>query len=560
MGGFSAAMVALNAQMGDMAINLYDKTFVGMHYADKVQTAFVRLEGRHTDADLPLTQDDDTAAIASMLNDLDVAADRAATPKQKTGVATAKADLQALISTAPTPDRPTLAQVDKHLKRLTTRFADDAVDRRDAADGLITEVRTTIFGLAAVALVGALLFAASLILSVVRPLRQMIKAIQATGDGELKVPTRLVKRSDEIGQMVQALVDQREAARLLEAARVRTEQAQAQAIIDRERNEAQQAQLAVAQAQANIVSSLSDGLGRLAAGDLTVQIDEPFPAEFETLRADFNQTLAHLHDTLTAVASSAASVNAGSSEISAAGDDLSRRTENQAAALEETAAAVEELTTTVRRSAEGAIRATDVVQTAQAAAQRSGAIVRDAVKAMKAIETASNEIAQILGLIDEITFQTNLLALNAGVEAARAGDAGRGFAVVAQEVRALALRSATAAKEIKSLIQDSARHVDSGVKLVNSTGLALNEISAQVSEITGLVREIATAAQEQAATLGEVNTSISQMDQATQQNAAMVEQTTAASHSLAREAVELLSLVREFDLGDADEDAAREAA
>jgi methyl-accepting chemotaxis protein len=242
-------------------------------------------------------------------------------------------------------------------------------------------------------------------------------------------------------------------------------------------------------------------------------------------------------------------VRSGAGEITQASDDLSRRTEQQAASLEETAAALDQITATVRKTAENANAARDVVTTAKSDAERSGVVVRETVAAMTGIENSSKQIGNIIGVIDEIAFQTNLLALNAGVEAARAGDAGRGFAVVATEVRALAQRSADAAKEIKTLISASGTQVATGVKLVGETGIALGRIVEQVEQLNGLVRDIAGSAQEQATGLAEVNSAVNQMDQVTQQNAAMVEQSTAASHSLASEAEALGQLVGQFQIG-----------
>ncbi len=249
------------------------------------------------------------------------------------------------------------------------------------------------------------------------------------------------------------------------------------------------------------------------------------------------------------VASNTSAIRSGSTEISTAADDLSRRTEQQAASLEETAAALDEITTTVRKTSEGAKHARAVVAAAKSGAENSGEIMRKAVKAMTAIETSAREISQIIGVIDEIAFQTNLLALNAGVEAARAGEAGRGFAVVASEVRALAQRSAEAAKEIKALIQASGRQVAAGVDLVGRVGQVLGRIADQVGDINTVVRDIAASAKEQAAGLAEVNTAINQMDQVTQQNAAMVEQSTAASHSLSQETEDLARIVATFQVG-----------
>jgi methyl-accepting chemotaxis protein len=240
----------------------------------------------------------------------------------------------------------------------------------------------------------------------------------------------------------------------------------------------------------------------------------------------------------------------GAGEIAAAADDLSKRTEQQAASLEQTAAALDQITATVSKTAEGAAQADAVVASARRDAESSGEVVRQAIDAMGAIEASARKIADIIGVIDEIAFQTNLLALNAGVEAARAGDAGRGFAVVASEVRALAQRSAAAAKEIKALIQTSSGQVAQGVDLVHKTGGTLTRIVDQVSAVTDVVSLIATSAREQATGLHQINSAINEMDSVTQRNAAMVEQSTAASHGLLHDAQALGDLVARFKIGD----------
>jgi methyl-accepting chemotaxis protein len=298
-----------------------------------------------------------------------------------------------------------------------------------------------------------------------------------------------------------------------------------------------------------VLSAVGDALGAIADGDLTYRIGDELPRDYERLREDFNGALDRLTDTLSHVQANAGHINTGADEIAQASDDLSRRTEQQAASLEETAAALDEITATVKRTALGAEQANKAVSVANDVARDSGEVVGQAVSAMSEIEKSSLKISQIIGVIDEIAFQTNLLALNAGVEAARAGDAGRGFAVVAQEVRALAQRSADAAKEIKALISASSQQVGQGVNLVGKTGVALQSIIAKVTEIDRLVSEIASSAQEQSTGLHQVNTAVNQMDQITQQNAAMVEQSTAAAHSLKAETAELAQLVAAFKLG-----------
>ena len=307
---------------------------------------------------------------------------------------------------------------------------------------------------------------------------------------------------------------------------------------------------AAAVADRVMVGSLSAGLSALSSGDLTATIDAAFTPRTQQLKDDFNTTVRRLRETMNLVASSTSAIRSGTDEISTAAEDLSGRTEKQAASLEETAASLDEITATVRKTADGAGHARQVVGAAKLDAERSGEVVRQAVQAMSGIEASSGQIGQIIGVIDEIAFQTNLLALNAGVEAARAGDAGRGFAVVASEVRALAQRSAEAAKEIKALISASSQQVKQGVDLVGQTGKALERIVAQVVEINGIVSDIAASTKEQAIGLDQVNTAVNHMDQVTQQNAAMVEETTAASHSLARETNDLSRLLARFDLGE----------
>jgi len=297
------------------------------------------------------------------------------------------------------------------------------------------------------------------------------------------------------------------------------------------------------------VDEIAGGLTELASNNLKHRISRPVDPAFEKLKNDFNAAMATLQETMGAVSASTSSVGGGADEIASASDDLSRRTEQQAASLEETAAALDQITATVRRSAEGARQATTAASGAKHDAVRSGEVMRDAVAAMGEIEQSSKQITQIIGVIDEIAFQTNLLALNAGVEAARAGEAGRGFAVVAQEVRALAQRSAEAAKEIKALIAASSSQVERGVRLVGDTGEALTGIVAKVTEMDQLIAEISQSAQEQATGLSQVNTAVNQMDQVTQQNAAMVEEATAAAASLKSEAMELGRLVGRFDCG-----------
>ena len=301
--------------------------------------------------------------------------------------------------------------------------------------------------------------------------------------------------------------------------------------------------------QKMVVDALGSGLQSLSSGDLTTEITDTFPQDYEALRIDFNTAVAGLKEAVGAVTQNVSSIRSETSEISSAADDLSRRTEKQAATLEETAAALDELTSSVRSAAEGADAASKMSENAQHNAEEGGEVARNAVTAMDSIKNSSNEISKITSVIDDIAFQTNLLALNAGVEAARAGEAGRGFAVVATEVRALAQRSSEAAREINTLISTSSEQVQKGVDLVDQTGAALASIVNSVSDISSRVAEIATSARQQSSGLNEINVAMNELDQVTQQNAAMFEETTAASHALTTEADALSAAVARFELG-----------
>ena len=408
------------------------------------------------------------------------------------------------------------------------------------------QVATGIMAVIALVAAGLMAFATHIVIAKVSaPLQAMTAAMRrlAGGDNDIKVPA--VGQKDELGQMAGAVQVFKENA----IAKLR---ADAEVAAAKERSEAERqaaAAKAIAEQQQLVVQSFGVGLDRLAQGDLTYRVNDALPVEYEKLRADFNGAVGKLQDAMTVIVGNADGIRAGSREITNASDDMARRTEQQAASLEETAAALEEITATVKRTADGAKEARRVVGAAKSDAENGGEVVANAVEAMGEIEKSSAQIGNIIGVIDEIAFQTNLLALNAGVEAARAGEAGRGFAVVAQEVRALAQRSAEAAKEIKTLITASTEQVDAGVELVGKTGEALTRIVAQVAQINGVVSEIAASAQEQATGLEQVNSAVSQMDQATQQNAAMVEESTAASHALSREADNLTQLMGQFSVG-----------
>lgn len=404
-------------------------------------------------------------------------------------------------------------------------------------------------------LVLAVLIILAIVKLVARPIGGMTEVMRRLAGSDFQVTVPGLGRKDEIGAMAGAVEVFKDAG--LEKLRLASEMEASRAIAEEERrrNEAEREQAGLAQQR--VVNEIAAGLEKLSAGNLQFRLNTPFSAEYEKLRTDFNTAMATLAETMGSIAVHTQAVRAGSGEITNASDDLSRRTEHQAASLEETAAALDKITETVRDTASGAKDARDVVTAAKRDAEHSGEVVRETVKAVSGIEESSSRISNIIGVIDEIAFQTNLLALNAGIEAARAGDAGRGFAVVATEVRALAQRSADAAKEIKALISTSGQQVETGVRLVGETGAALARIVEQVARLNDLVSSIAAAAQDQATGLAEVNIAVNQMDQVTQQNAAMVEETTAASHSLTGEAAELARLVGKFQIGQGEEPQAK---
>ncbi|MBP6545142.1 MAG: HAMP domain-containing protein [Phenylobacterium sp.] len=382
---------------------------------------------------------------------------------------------------------------------------------------------------------------------IARPLTDLSHRMADLSSGDLTVEVAGQARRDEIGEMAKSV--QVFKTNGLEMKRLEADAALQRAESQAERGQNEAARARSAAEQTTVVTAIAAGLGKLSDGDLTFRVTEAFAPDYESLRTTFNDTMANLQRTMQEVATATAAIGSGAGEISQAADNLSRRTEQQAASLEETAAALDEITATVRNTADGAGHARTVVATARGDAVTSGEVMGRAVEAMGSIEASAREIGQIIGVIDEIAFQTNLLALNAGVEAARAGEAGRGFAVVASEVRALAQRSATASKEIKTLIATSSAQVSQGVDLVGQTGKALERIVTQVAEISEIVSSIAASAQEQATGLGQVNIAVNQMDQMTQQNAAMVEQSTAASVALANETRDLTRLVGQFETG-----------
>ncbi|MCJ8507927.1 methyl-accepting chemotaxis protein [Rhizobium lemnae] len=441
----------------------------------------------------------------------------------------------------PTVD-PLGAQIDGLIK-LQLSVARELLETSERVEWQMTVL------ISAVVIAGFMLIIASLWIvqrGVVRPINLISGAMASLAAGRLDTPVFGEGRRDEIGTMASAVVVFRDGAR--ERVRLESEAEANRVQSEAERLERDQERARKAEEVRHAMQHLTHGLQQLASGNLIYRLQEPFAGDLDTLRQDYNQSVAKLDEALQTVSLNAQTIAAGSGQIMAAANDLSKRTEQQAASVEQTAAALEQITTTVKDSSSRAEEAGKLVALTKANAEKSGEIVQDAISAMGEIEKSSNEIVSIISVIDDIAFQTNLLALNAGVEAARAGEAGKGFAVVAQEVRELAQRSANAAKEIKALISRSGQQVQVGVDLVDRTGHVLKEIVGQVQDVSRNVVAIIEAAREQATGLSEINTAVNTMDQGTQQNAAMVEESTAASNSLAREADALFTLIGQFKL------------
>ncbi|WP_165324708.1 methyl-accepting chemotaxis protein [Rhizorhabdus phycosphaerae] len=361
----------------------------------------------------------------------------------------------------------------------------------------------------------------------IAPISELAGAVQSMAKGDLAIDIPYAEREDELGMLAHATEDFRNQLKIADASKAQQAEQQAQML----------------------VSTIGEGLARLAGGDLATPVTAHLTGPFAKLKDDFNSAQQALQQTILQVASGAGSINVGVAEIRQASTDLAHRTEMQTARIEKTAIHVAEVTQTVSETATAAAHANETVSIVRGDAERSGDVVRHAIEAMDGIARHSREISEIIGLIDGISFQTNLLALNASVEAARAGEAGKGFAVVASEVRALAQRSADAAQQVKARVTAAGDQVDVGVGLVKETGDVLERIIGRIAEIGGLVQTIASSSEAQSNQLNDINAAVSDMEKVTQQNAAMVEEANAATLSLARETDHLADLVGRFETG-----------
>lgn len=421
-----------------------------------------------------------------------------------------------------------------------------ALIEKDEALAGVTSMRNAIIIASLLTFTAALVAAYFFARTITKPIDRIVSKMSILASGDTNIDLSTEAGNDEIGGMAKAVEVFRQAA--IQKTELEIEAEKNNQLTAQERELRDDERMQAADKIETVVSALASALDRLAKGDLTIAINEPFDKELDALRTNFNSSIAQLRTTLAQISDVSASVNNNLTDMRQSADSLSIRTETQGESLEEIATAVTQITKILGESSHRATQAAQVAKSANGETEKSSQIVSDAIIAMSRIEDCSSQISGIISVIDEIAFQTNLLALNAGVEAARAGESGKGFAVVAQEVRDLAQRSATSAQEIKELISNSEKEVGKGVVLVKSTGEALETISSHVREMDQAIDTIATASKEQLAGVEQVNAAITDMNVLTQQNTAMVEETTAVTHTMGDDANNLDSLINGFKL------------
>jgi methyl-accepting chemotaxis protein len=434
------------------------------------------------------------------------------------------------------------------LRTLSQLYADAAQETEAVAAANFDSTLTLTLALNGGGIALAAALSGIIIASIRRPIGAITATTSALAKGDYSIAVPHVDEHNEIGEMARS-VD------VLKAGAIERQRLEAERAAEREATERERERIASERArrteeQAEVVRRLGVGLRQVASGDLTARLDDGIAPQFAAIRDDFNASVVKLAEMIEAVVAAIQTIEAGSQEILTASDDLARRAEQQAGTLEESSAAMKELAAVVSRTADASTKTKDIISSANTETTKSIGVVRKAEQAIERIKESSEKIGAIIGVIDEIAFQTNLLALNAGVEAARAGEAGRGFAVVASEVRALAQRSAQAAKEIKDLISRSGSEVVTGVELVKATGSAFDRVKGHIAIIDSGIRDIANRTVDQSTTLKQVNVAISEIDQATQQNAAMSEESSAACQSLTQECERLAQMFGKFQLTD----------
>lgn len=384
---------------------------------------------------------------------------------------------------------------------------------------------------------------------VIRPIRTQVAAMRELASGGVNINVSGAESQGEIGDMARAILTFRET--IIKKRDFEAEAAVAQLAVEEERRKKDEQDKYYIDAHAVFMSRFNNALERFSSGEVKYRLDEPFIEEYEGTRHAFNSAAAKMQDAIVSIVSRSIEIRSGTDRILVAADELSRHTEEQASSLEETSASMEQMAATIRQNASNAQEASSAAVVTRDLAIEGGKVALQAVGAMEKIERSSNQVSEIVSLIEEIAFQTNILALNAAVEAARAGEAGKGFAVVANEVRALSQRSSRSLKDIKSLIASSARDVVDGVGLVKQAGVSLTDIVLSVKKAADLVAEIAAASHEQAAGVDQVSRAVANMDEMTQQNAALVQETTSSLHAAQSWILDLHRTVSIFDAGTA---------